>query len=393
MNKKKILFVIYTGSESGGHHYTTLTYAKYLQSLGYDVKILNLGYVKSTAISSVTFSSYYNINILNLLLYLYRIRKFTNKFDIIHCMDSPSYKIVSTACMFSKRQFVYTVCGGQIDANLPYCKNMIFFSEKHFQYYAKKFKKYDNNHILMPNRVLSDEIFDGLQKKEFPYLSENEVKVLIIARLVPDKKEQFLCGKNLCNFLDLHNIKNRLYVVGNINGRVAEKFFMELKTILPTETVFLTETEYVKKASNSLLFCDVAVVTGRGVMEAAGARKIVIMPDIRGGFVLLNKRTFKFAFMDNFSVRCKYPDYESDITSKEILKLLSSKEEMDSYKMEIFDIYHKYFDISSKEDVFNKLYQQGEKVHITRIFLCPVIKIFIKNLLRNLFLKKANVNI
>ena len=92
-------------------------------------------------------------------------------------------------------------------------------------------------------------------------------------------------------------------------------------------------------------------------MEGAYFNKVMLVPQKNGRIpLLIDKETFKTAFDVNFSERIRYQSYNEKINLKKIIQCINDKKSYKELATFIRNISKKNFEISSKIEVYNEIY-------------------------------------
>lgn len=374
MNKKKVLYIIFSSSDTagGGHFYSLKTISKALQE-SIDYRILNLGYVFASPLLDVEYAHYIDLTNKNFISRIRKVINFINKYnpDVIHAFDSMSLFIARTYCLFNNKLVVYTQCGG---ANwrtkyLPDSDVQILFSKEnldhHLLYGNPNTPKY-----LIPNRsnkIETDTIRLSKLIEEFDL--KDKFILLRISRFNSYYDLTFRQSLNLLRKYLLHNKNSVLIFIGKIQEK---DYFEEIKTIskgLPV--IFITNEYYTKDANLLIEIASVLVCTGRGVMEACSLNKTVFCPVHDNEVpIVLNKQTFDILFRNNFSERTKL---DSNYIEQQNINTIEN-----NLNNETFLFFENFFSVEKVKTKYIEIYELEHKTKFKLINYLLHMIIFFK---------------
>jgi len=354
-----VLYIITTFEKGIGGHYISLK--ELVSGLGDKINphIVNIGRCESPVLMSMECTNFNFIyKYYNFLWIRNELIRIANRLDIdvIHCFDDRAYLFVRSK-VFSKYRVVVTKCGGKLPVFYPKIKNLILYSNDDYRRFRKcRYERID----LIPNRVLEfDDSNKKIQKiKTERNISDSDIVLLRIARISRYYMHSFMQSMNLVKDLNRkkgvhHRVK--LIVVGQV---LDKDVFIELKNFSSEDVVFLTEEYYYKNARELIMLCDAYIGTGRGLMEAASKKKVLLCPVQNKRYpCLLSADVFESFFSSNFSERCTVNKSDNALFD-EICDLLSSVKNVEGLKEYSFYLYKKFFSLESRVDWYVEYYNK-----------------------------------
>lgn len=337
----KIIYSISSRAGRPGGHFFSFEHTITAMSKRVDPVILCIG-ITHPVVESLPFKKYYIKASLSTVCDIKKIIS-TEKPDVIHCFDIPSYRFLSLSLCFTNVKFLLTIPGGNPNPNrLPYCKDIILFSKETMMSFqcCKRFNKTTFRYI--PNRVN----YTRLNQSETP--KDGFLKLVQIIRIADVKHNQIVRTLNLLKILVRQGINVKLILAGTVNTPSEKKFIDEfiLTNKLNNNFEFINDKR-VYRGSDLLSLGDCIIATGRSVMEAAALKKIILVPTQNEDFpVLLDEQNFEGLFHFNFSGRT--PSQYGPDEFKKVERLLTDNK----YKNETIEFVSKqceqYFLLSDK---------------------------------------------
>ncbi len=375
MKKKKVLFIIYSASDTagGGHFYSLKTISKSLKE-NIDYKILNLGYVYATPLVDGPHTHYINITKENFFGKIKEVIKYINEYnpDVIHAFDSHSLLFARTAAFFKKRLVVYTKCGGPNGQRLKYIPDAdvhILFSKENFEDYSKYGNK-NTAKYLIPNRahkVKTDTIRANQLIEE--YKLKDKFILLRISRFNSYYDLTFMQSLNLLKSFLKNNNNAVLIFIGKIQDEVYYEWLKNHCKGIPV--LLITDDKYTNEASQLIDIASVVISTGRGVMEASSLDKTVFCPVNDNDMpVAINENTFEALFTYNFSERVKM--------DKEIIEKENSRVINDRLANHTLPFFEEYFSIENVKSKYLDIYNSSLKIRFRIINYLLHFALFLK---------------
>ena len=352
----------YNNTGKGGHYYTVHTIFREIQKHRKAVLIV-IGDFKPVAIdTSAEGVRFFRVgrtikheHIIKLTAYLRELN-----IQVLHAFDTYAFLFCRLATRFSNIRMVTTKCGGPPPHFHYYpdiCPDTVFSAEDqaYFQRRAGRFKV--KPPLLIPNRVSEPkDMKPSPDLKELPApANPDSIKVLRIARIYRAYEKSIFQTIALTEALRANGLAVALYIVGYIQDMNTYK---RVKCAMTSSDVLLTDDHYTRHASRHLKAVDIAVSTGRGVMEASIYEKIVMCSVHDSDYpFLLDATNMAHFFHYNFSSRAPKPDISEQRNLENLLKLLKDKKQKEQYHREMKAINDRYFDISTAVPSYLRLYE------------------------------------
>lgn len=362
----KLVYFITTlkgNSGRGGHYYSLKTIANEM-SKDHNVTVVNLGFKDSIVLneSENNFEYFFlKINILTFLSSFLKLKSLVQIInpEVVHCFDRSAYLWGAYAASKLKLKLFLTKCGGNIPSWFPNPKNFIVFNPKDFDYYQNLLHK-DNNIYLFPNRVThispDNERIEKLKKK---YVKEGEMVLLRIARFTKLNKPSIEQSLNLIDSLN-KRLNIRLIIIGDIQDRTV--YDSILKKINYSNTTIIIDPYFTLNANELIPIASAVVSSGRSLMEAAFFERPVLVPNISFNIpVLLTKKSFTYAFYENFSYRTSFNDVicSEEHVLEEIINVLTMVSYQKVNKEFLTYTNKEYFSLISIVPNYIKLYKNA----------------------------------
>ncbi|MDD3944779.1 MAG: hypothetical protein PHS38_08705 [Bacteroidales bacterium] len=358
MNKKKVLYIIFSSSDTagGGHFYSLKTISKAMQE-NIDYRILNLGYVNATPLVDEPNAHYIDIKRENFFVQIKKVLSYINEYnpDVLHAFDNPSLFFARTAALFNKKIVIYTKCGGPNGRRLKFIPDSdahILFSRENFDFFSKYGKKTIPKYFI-PNRTakVETDTFRVNQLRE-EYDLKNKFILLRISRFNPYYDLSFRQSLNLLIKYLENNDKSVLLFIGKIQDYEYYENLKKLCKDLPV--IFITDVNYTHEASQLIDITNVLIGTGRGVMEASSLDKTIFCPVKDSDLpIVLNVNTLEKLFLYNFSERVKI--------NKKFIEKENSKIMIDNIVAHTFPFYEEYFSIKNATTKYLEIYNTSSK--------------------------------
>lgn len=381
-----------SGNGIGGHFFTLKSTVEAISENNQCV-VVNIGKAKSPVINSinckiynVTSSHYHPIAT---ILELIRIVK-SEQPDIFHAFDSNALFYTKIISHYYKKPYISTLCGGPNPSFFPRVKNLILFSYENKKYFEENPKYKDTNIYLIPNRIrrpLQDyDAIDEIRKK----LDTRAHIFLRIARISPFHKDSILQSIALIDALNRENMRSQLVIVGGVQDYDT---YDEIAKKTGENTILITDEKYTINASKIIDVSEYVIGTGRGFMEGASMKKILLCPSTHSKYpILATKENLFDLFGNNFSVRTFDNACTNSSNFDTIMQVLQNAEIRSDLKKYMKQISQDYFEIEpvlkkylevylqlkydSKIDLFDTLVHLGQVTYknspLLRLLLQPI---------------------
>lgn len=372
MNKKKVLYVIYSSSDTsgGGHFYSLKTISKALKA-NIDYRILNLGYVYATPLLNEQYSYFIDVKKENFFVKINEVVKYINDYnpDVIHAFDNPSLFFARTAALFNKRIVIYTKCGGPNGRRFKFIPDAdvhILFSKENKEFFLKYGNKRTPKYLIpnRTNKVKTDTMRTSQLIKDYDL--KNKFILLRISRFNSYFDLSFRQSLNLLKRYLENNDQSVLIFIGKIQDNEYYENLKKLCEGLPV--VFITDVKYTHEASQLIDIANVLICTGRGVMEASSLDKTVFCP-VKGNDlpIVLNENTVETLLLHNFSERV---EIDKKIIEKENSNVINNN--LATHTLPFFE---EYFSIEKATSKYLEIY------HTSTVIRFRIINYFLHLLL------------
>lgn len=335
----------------GGHYYTVLDHFRFFSRF-MKVKIVCIGHQIPSAFTGIESDVElvkYNKSI-DILKAIRKIKLISNEFAAVNCFDANSLLFARISLYRTQKTIYFTKCGGAVRKRYtPALHPDIVFHGEDFQYYSSRGAPAPGRKLLLvPNRVYNP----ALLSQNSIGIPKQHVRILRIARICKKYEESIYQSIALACKLKSNGIDCSLTLVGYPeDGALVDKLYKELDGV----GELFTDEEMTRNASRHIQHADIVVASGRGVMEGAVAKKIIMIAAAGRSYpILLDSEVFHDALHYNFSDRfstCKVSD-----NVDKIVRLLSYSDYLIKYYKELGGIAQSYFLLDSVEQLYKDLY-------------------------------------
>lgn len=355
---------------AGGHYYSLIEMVNQISKYE-DAIVFVFGETVPVAFSK--FNNFYHIKTtligqeLGLFRALRLIKKSNYKIDVVHAYDGNVSTIGMVIAKVCGARFCLTKCGGPPPKIFfPASPVLFVFHPADMDYFSSKKDRYPQL-LLLPNRV-SPPHYDGDRAfRLFGKKKEDSFVVFRIGRIGPMYEGSVRQAIGLVKRLNEIGFPAELKVIGYLESK---DVLDRLVAISDGNVSFYTETQATVKASELLGYCDAVVGTGRGLLEALSAGRIVFFPVKNSALpCLLTAETFEVGFRENFSERVVVPEELAEFADPVSVHALLRNHQTNTDLKELSStLYYKYFDsnIGAKQllDVYARLspFQVGRYV-------------------------------
>ncbi|MDP1542356.1 MAG: hypothetical protein Q8L99_04325 [Polycyclovorans sp.] len=266
------------------------------------------------------------------------------KVDLIHAYD---YNSSITASILAERlnvPFLLTKCGGKPPRFYhPSYRNIVLFHEADKDIFNLRLFRPKRIEVI-PNRV--SKVSYDKERALSIFGRKGRYTFFKIGRIGKAYESSIRQAIVLVSMLNEIGFECQLFTIGyveNDNILSSIKSFSEARSGFFS---FFTDERETRNAADLLGYCDAAIATGRGAMEAISAGKIVLFPcqDSTTPCILVPE-TLDLALRENFSERVVVPKNKMKYTdAEEIVKKISSS---------AFSGDNKFFTASIFEELFS----------------------------------------
>lgn len=280
---------------------------------------------------------------------------------VLHAFDLPSLHLARTAAWIARIPVVFTKCGGPPpDGYFPNVPELVVYSAEDAIFFNGNPAFRGTRVSRIPQRVGAVDVdwerVRALRDRLGIGGSERNLILLRISRLIPHYERGFWSSIETVSRLRKAGAQIRLVLVGVPEDRGVLTRLLEGA---PHYVSIVTEPEFTLNSSTLLGLADVAVATGRGVMEASSLGMPVLVPvDGADTPVLLSRETLSNLAAANFSPRSSSPvsDAASIRNLREILEDASVREGIGRVSREIF---LEEFDVRRAADPLLEIYDSA----------------------------------
>lgn len=365
----KILYLISIPTTGTGGHYYSLKSTVEAMKENAECCIIAFGKAESPVIKtidinlhSIVFSSSSPLNIIRVLFRLKKIVKFEQP-DILHAFDGTALFYTKFISRYYKLPYIATLCGGPNPDPViypkfgkyfyPKVKNLILYSLENLEYFRNNVKYKNSNLYLIPNRVVPPpqdyKLINDIRQKLYP----GSKVILRISRFAKSHKGSIIQSISLVKALNSENINIQLIIIGTIQEK---DVYEDIVKLIDKNIIILTDDKYTVNASKMIDVADVVIGTGRGFMEGASMKKIMLCPSGYSNYpIVVTQENIFNIFSRNFSFR------SSEGSNKNNFDLLKRILENSPLKNELSDFMgcfsNQYFEIESIKDRILQIYQ------------------------------------
>lgn len=229
------------------------------------------------------------------------------KVRIVHGFD---YNSSITSLALAKEldvPFVLTKCGGSpISRMKPVFPNTLLFHEMDLRIFKARAPGGDRIRVI-PNRVAP---IGYDQERAIRMFGPKKDTVLFkIGRIGKAYEKSISEAIDLAIGLNKAQAGCTLHIIGYVEDRSILDNLRGRAAPLADRIKFHTEPDETRNAAELLGYCDAAVATGRGAMEAMSLGKIVLFPCANTNVpCILDEATWRSAAEENFSERVVLPE-------------------------------------------------------------------------------------
>lgn len=323
-------------SGRGGHYYSLMHIAEEV-SKKHDVLIVNIGNFRAKPLNNwnglLRYIDMHENSISSAVRMLILICR---EYDVkaVQSFDILSGYFARQACNSIKIPWVNTKTGGNnpshrkhffhLSAYYPYARNQTVFHQDDYCWFSDRAMKPDVLQNII-GRVKVDFCTRDNSCVINDFYSNADIRIMRIARISSDYSLSILQSINLTKRFCDRGVKAKLVIIG---VKSSEDVYKSISDAKGSETLLLTEDEFINKSSDYLIHADIVVGTGRSFMEGCAAGCIVMAPVNNCKYpVLANVDNIEHIEHHNFSQRlplCQAVNPDKDI-DKIIDEILANK--------------------------------------------------------------------
>lgn len=359
---KVIYFITNMSHGRGGHFYSLKTTVEGLSSV-IEPFIINIG-KKHSQIVDTTNAPHKNIycNGWNSLFTLYNLMRVVQKQKpkILHAFDVDALFFARIISFLLKIPLVYTKCGGANPKSFyPYVNEFILYSQENTKFFQAMPKYNKTNFYLIPNRVSTIKSDDTRIELLREKIDSSKKIFLRIARFAPAYTHSMKQSIDLIEILNQEMSIAQLVIIGVIHDPAS---YVEISEYASDKDsiIILNDDIFTVNASEIIGVADFVIGTGRGLMEAASFKKVLLTPVKHAAFpVLINQDNFMNFFHTNFSPRNRLENFNEEKNVENIQKTIINESVYNELSHYSFGVYEKYFNIESSikdyKNIYNKI--------------------------------------
>jgi len=278
---------------------------------------------------------------------------------VLHAFDAYAFLFSRLAARRMDLRVVATKCGGPTPRfrYYPGLSPDTVFSPEDYEFFRRRAARFRMPPpVLLPNRVA-----EPVQRSEpqgtvgLPDpVPQGAVRIIRIARICQAYEQSILQTVSLANALRSKGMDVTVYVVGYLEDR---RVFERVRNAVHASDYVLTDDRHTLGASRYLQAVDIAVASGRGVMEASISRKIVLC-SVTGSALpyLLDAESASHFLHYNFSSRAPKPPISQQSNLDRIAQLIADEAYRAQHLERMEPIVDRYFRISEAVSSYLSLY-------------------------------------
>lgn len=364
----KVLFVTEVGDATGigGHIYSVQALIRALAPT-IDCRTVILGGAPCPALEALPWRPLQipfqgnRLRLRELARFMDHVRQ--EKPDVIHAFEPTTCAFARVAAGRLGCGLVYTKCGGPNPLHrfpwsyFPRVPRLIVFSRENEDYFKER-RDFRHARIWrIPNRVNEVEPDADKVAALRARLDPARPVILRVGRISPSYEKTAASSIRLVQRLAADGIPVQLVFLGAVHDADAEK---RIRDALGEHGVVVSDPEWVGQASALLDAGDLIVGTGRGLMEAAARRRVLLAPTRSGQLpALVNERNWQALFDANFSERSEIPAWDEAQNYADIQRVLTDPE----YRLRLAtfgrELYEKHFALSGAVDLYRSIYAEA----------------------------------
>ena len=349
-----ITFIISTKKKSntsiGGHYYSLITYLNVLKST-FNLNVLHYNELDKTILGNYDFSG------INYYTYNKRNKDYKNVVEgsSIVVMFGSFYNItkIRKICLIKKIPIISVKPGGATPKRYyPYFDGIICFSAENYNWFKTKYLyRSKSNIILLQNRIEKIEINHN-RINNFKFIRKDSINILRISRINKTFYEAFHKTVNLHKELLKSGVNVNTVLIGIVEDKdVLAKLEKEIDGL--DNMNILTNPEHIDNAKEFIPLFDIVTGIGRGFMEAAAERKIVL------GFsknysipIVIDKDNYEKFKNVNFSLRSIYSGKNEESELHKIINTINIKTNKLGNQNFLFEMFDRDYNANRIVDTF-----------------------------------------
>lgn len=243
--------------------------------------------------------------------------------DLIHAYDETSLFFARVLALRCGCALLHTKCGGpNPEGYYPRVRHIVLFSHENLAHFAKAARFRAARFHLIPNRVNEIEADPARIERLRAGVKPGMLVVLRVARIGAFHEHSSLQALALVRQLRAEGLAVCFIQVGVVNDAASLK---RIQDNLGDEDRLFTEPAMTRAASELLEGGDLVVGTGRGFMEAASRRRVLLAPLADAPHpVLVTPENFGSLFEANFSARSRLPAFDAQANYEAIRRVVTS---------------------------------------------------------------------
>ncbi|WP_147105663.1 glycosyltransferase family 4 protein [Nesterenkonia populi] len=294
----------------GGHYYSLRETVRTLNDEWGDtqINVLAIGDVFPEALQDTTTDIHFiNVKQHGILGALRRALALSKSLQPshVHSFDDKAHFIGRVIAARRGAKSYYTKPGGPNPKSYyPFAPDIVFFSEENKTHYSESRKLSRSRLHLIPQRG-SAPITDMSRTAELKELIEQRLVVMRICRIGLFYRRSAVQTVALARRLKNEGHDAVALIIGTVQD---EETYRELREISGTDALILTDPHFTRNASELLSLATIVVGTGRSLIEAALADRIVLaMLNNSELPVLVTNQNWRKLGRRNFSERSELP--------------------------------------------------------------------------------------
>lgn len=285
--------------------------------------------------------------------------------DVIHAFDPIAGAFARVAARQAGCGLVLTKCGGPNPAArafpwsyFPQVPRLIVYSEENEQYFKGRREFAGTRIWRIPNRIGEVRADPAKIEALRARLDPSRPVLLRIGRISPSYGKTAEMSIRLVQRLAADGVQVQLVFLGAVQDVRAEKAIVEA---LGDQGRVVSDPDLVGQASALLDAGDVVVGTGRGLMEAASRRRILLVPARTGRLpALVDEGNWKGLFDANFSERSQVEPWDEELNYEAIRKALTDPAQRQRLAAFARKLHEDHFAMERVMDLYLAIYEEAK---------------------------------
>jgi len=375
----RVLYIICNVTNGKGGHFHSLSTTVVALSNNIQYKVIVIGLRPSEVFNDISGMDFVYFNGINFISAFTKIYKITKSFKpkVLHSFDTRANSFARLLSKLFNLPVFHTQCGGKHKRNIPFNKNFILYSNENYNQYTQLNKFENSNLYLIPNRVGQIENDENCISHIKNIVRSRKI-ILRISRISDYYAESFFQAVNLTNRLNSDGILSVLLLIGvKESSDLVEK--LRLRINESNDLIVLDDDIFTNRASKCIDAADMVIGSGRGFMEAAAQKKILLTMLKQSQLpIFVNEENFEILFKTNFSPRNSIENYKIEDNYQELKQILNNDNKKNEYIKFIDKIYDKHFNIYQVIDKYLTMYNEAEintKFYLLDFFIHLILTI------------------